>query len=52
MRSRGFSDTGGCKQGNKSFITWYNRSTRRCVNVVTKEGHIKRIDSVDEGNCT
>lgn len=52
MRSRGFYDTGGYKQGNKSFVTWYNRSTRQCVNVVTQEGRIKRIDSIDEGNCT
>jgi hypothetical protein len=52
FRSRGFSDTGGYKQGNKSFATWYNRSTRQCVSVVTKEGRIKHIDSIDEGNCT
>jgi hypothetical protein len=52
LRSRGFSDTGGYKQGNKSFVTWYNRSTRQCVNAVTQDGRIKRIDSIDEGNCT
>jgi hypothetical protein len=52
MRSRGFSDAGGYKQGNKSFVTWYNRSTRQCVNVVTQDGRIRRIDSIDEGNCT
>jgi len=52
MRSRGFYDTGGYKQGNKSFVTWYNRNMRQCVNVVTQEGRIKRIDSKSEGNCT
>jgi hypothetical protein len=51
MRSRGFYDTGGYKQGNKSFVTWHNRSTHQCVNVVTQEGRIKRIDSIFEGNC-
>lgn len=52
MRSRGFADTGGYKRRNKSFVTWYNGNTRQCVNVVTQEGRIKRIDSIDEGNCT
>lgn len=51
MRARGFSDTGGYKQGSKSFVTWYNRNTRQCVNVVTQEGRIKRINSLDEGSC-
>ena len=52
LRSRGFRDTGGYRQGGKSFATWYNRSTRQCVSVVTKDGRIRRIDSIDEGNCT
>ena len=51
MRSRGFSDTGGYKQGNKSIVTWYNGGTRQCVKSVTKDGRIKRIESIAEGNC-
>jgi hypothetical protein len=51
MRSRGFSDTGGYKQGNRSFVNWYNSSTRQCVKTVTKVGRVKRIESVAEGNC-
>jgi hypothetical protein len=51
LRARGFRDVGGYKQGNKSFVTWYNRDTRQCVSAMTKDGRIKRIDSLNEGNC-
>ena len=51
LRSRGFDDTGGYKQGNKSFVTWYNRNTRQCVQAVTRDGRIQRLESIDEGNC-
>lgn len=51
LRSRGFADTGGYKQGAKSFVTWYNARTRQCLQVVTKDGHIKNIEGINEGNC-
>ena len=51
MRSRGFSDTGGYKLGGKSFVTWYNAGTHQCVNAVTKEGRIKKVEPIAEGNC-
>lgn len=51
LRSRGFRDTGGYKQGNKACVTWYNRSTRQCVQALTRDGRIKRLESIDEGNC-
>lgn len=51
MRSRGFRDTGGYKQGNKSFVTWYNPNTLQCVQAVTRDGQIRRFESIDEGNC-
>jgi hypothetical protein len=51
MRSRGFRDTGGYKQNNKSFVTWYNPTTRQCVQSVTHDGRIKRIENISEGNC-
>jgi len=51
LRERGFRDTGGYKQDGKSYVTWYNRSTRQCVQAVTKDGRIKHIDPINEGNC-
>jgi hypothetical protein len=51
LRSRGFRDAGGYKHGGKSFVTWYNRSTRQCVQAVTRDGRIRRFDTIDEGNC-
>lgn len=52
LRSRGFRDTGGYKQGGKSFVTWYNPGTRQCIQAVTKDGRIRHLDSINEGNCT
>lgn len=52
LNQRGFRSTGGYKQDNKSFTTWWNTDTRQCMQVVAKEGRIKRIESIAEGNCT
>jgi hypothetical protein len=38
-------------QGNKAYATWYNRSTHQCVQALTRDGRIKRLESIDEGNC-
>ena len=51
LRQRGFRDTGGYKQDNKSFVLWYNSNTRQCVQAVTRDGRIRHIDPIDEGNC-
>jgi hypothetical protein len=51
LRSRGFRDTGGYKQGGKSCVTRYNRGTRQCVQALIRDGRIKRLESIDEGNC-
>ncbi len=51
LQSRGFRHTGGYQQGNKAFTTWWNERTRQCVQAVTKEGRIKRFESINEGNC-
>ena len=52
MRARGFTDTGGYKQGNKSYVTWWNARTRQCISAVTQGGRIKDLEAIDEGNCT
>jgi len=52
LRSRGFTDKGGYQQGEKSFTTWWNERTRQCVQAVTRDGRIKRFESLSEGNCT
>jgi hypothetical protein len=51
LRSRGFTDTGGYKQGEKSLTTWHNGRTHQCVQAVTRDGHIKRFESIDENSC-
>lgn len=52
IRSRGFEDKGGYKQGDRSIALWWNGRTRQCVQSVTKEGRIQEIEAIDEGNCT
>lgn len=51
LRSRGFRDVGGYKEGNKSFVMWYSPGTRQCVQAVTRDGYVKRFENIDEGNC-
>lgn len=51
LRSRGFNDVGGYKEGGKSHVTWYNRGTHQCVEAITKDGEIRRLNDIDEGNC-
>lgn len=52
MRSRGFTDAGGYKQGNKSYVIWWNPNTRQCVSSATENGRIKTIAAIDQVNCT
>ena len=52
IRSRGFKDKGGYKQGSSSYVTWWNAEARQCVQAVTRDGRIDRIESIAEGNCT
>lgn len=51
LNDRGFRRKGGYQEENKIVATWYNSRTRQCVEIVTKEGHIKHIKDIDEGNC-
>ena len=37
LRRRGFYDTGGYKQGNKSFVIWWNPRTRQCCLLYTSD---------------
>lgn len=51
LTNRGFRSTGGYNEGNRAIATWYNAGTHQCMQVVTRDGHIKRIESIFEGNC-
>ena len=51
MRSRGFTDVGGYKLGNRSYVMWWNAQTRQCLQAATAEGRIESLESINEGNC-
>ena len=51
MRSRGFINKGGYKQGDTSFTTWWNASAKQCVEVETKQGRVHQVKGIFEGNC-
>jgi hypothetical protein len=52
LRQRGFASRGGYQSDGKAFSTWWNGSTRQCVQLVVRDGRIQSIDSLVEGNCT
>ena len=51
MASRGFANKGGYKDADTSYTTWWNKSTRECVSVATREGRVDNMRTVSEGNC-
>jgi hypothetical protein len=51
MAGRGFVNRGGHKDRDTSYTTWWNKSTRECVAVATREGRVDDVRSVSEGNC-
>jgi len=51
MARRGFTDAGGYKDNDTSYTTWWNRSTRECLSVATRDGRVDNVRSVAEGNC-
>jgi hypothetical protein len=51
LQSRGFRSVGGYQLGGRSMATWWNGTTRQCVQAVTRDGRIERFDNIAEGNC-
>lgn len=51
MARRGFSNKGGYKDQDTSYTTWWNKSTRECVSVATRDGRVDNMRAVSEGNC-
>ena len=51
ITSRGFSSTGGYKDGGGAHSTWHNAKTHQCVAVVTSDGRVQSIEAIDENNC-
>lgn len=51
MAARGFTNKGGYKDQDTSYTTWWNKSTRECVSVATREGRVDNMRSVSEGSC-
>jgi hypothetical protein len=51
LRRRGFSDTGGYQKHGKSHVFWYNADTRQCIDAVTKDGNIRRLENLPRHTC-
>ena len=52
MSQRGFRSTGGYQSEGRAHSTWWNPSTRQCVNLVTSGGRLQSVSPIAEGNCT
>lgn len=51
MRARGYIDRDASQRGGRPVVTWWNADTRDCVDVVTNEGRVESIRSVDAARC-
>jgi hypothetical protein len=51
MQSRGFAHKGGHQSNGASHTTWWNRSSRECLTVATRDGRVDTVQSIAEGNC-
>jgi hypothetical protein len=51
MKSRGFVNKGGYKEGDVSYTTWWNASTSQCYSVATNQGKVERVLGIADGNC-
>ncbi len=52
MQRRGFVNKGGYQSANQVFSTWWNGSTRQCMQAITYDGRVRSISPIFEGNCT
>jgi hypothetical protein len=52
MQRRGFVNKGGYQSGGQAFTTWWNGSTRQCMQAVVYDGRVQSINPIFEGNCT
>jgi hypothetical protein len=51
MESRGFQNKGGYQDAGAAHGMWWNRSTRECLSVVTREGRVETVEIIQENNC-
>lgn len=51
LNSRGFRNVDGFRSGNTRYTIWYNRRTRQCVQVATKNGRFDSIVSTRASDC-
>jgi hypothetical protein len=51
MKSRGFINKGGYKEGNSSYTTWWNASSSQCYSVATNRGKVDRVLGIADGKC-
>lgn len=51
MSSQGYSNTGGYKEGDTSYTTWWNAAKSHCVSVATRDGRVDDVETIADGNC-
>jgi len=51
LRNRGYAYVNGTKSGDRSYANWWNRNSRACINVITRNGRYESINSVAPGQC-
>lgn len=51
MRSRGFVGKGGYQQSGRAISTWWNASTRQCLNMAVRDGRVESLSPIAENSC-
>lgn len=51
LNARGFVTKGGYKDGDRAVTIWWNRGTRQCLSMVVRDGRVKKLEPIVEGNC-
>jgi len=51
MADRGYRNTGGYKEMETSYTTWWNSSRSHCVSVATVNGKVETVETIAAGNC-
>ena len=51
MESRGFQNKGGYQDAGAAHTMWWNRSTRECLAIATRDGRVDTAEIINEGNC-
>lgn len=52
LRARGLVTRGGYQDGSRAVSMRWNDRTRQCLSMVVRDGRVKKLEPIDNHNCT